>query len=125
MSPNPIQIIKINGMEFYAFHGCMDEEAVAGGKYVVNVEIIADVQNSLLSDELKDTVDYVKVYELVKSEMMIRSKLIEHVAGRIMNQLKALHEKIQGVKVEIIKIKPPITGNVQSVSFVFEVKTNS
>jgi dihydroneopterin aldolase len=124
MSANPTQIIKINGMEFYAFHGCMDEEAVAGGKYVVNIEIIADVQNSLLSDDLNDTIDYVKVYELVKSEMMVRSKLIEHVAGRIMNQMKALNEKIQGVKVEIIKIKPPIPGNLQSVSFVFEDKIN-
>lgn len=111
-------------MEFYAFHGCMDEEAVAGGKYVVNVEIMADVQHSLFSDELNDTVDYVKVYDLVKTEMAVRSKLIEHVAGRIMNRLKALHEKIQGIKVEIIKIKPPIPGNVQSVSFVFEDKFN-
>lgn len=124
MPLNSSHTIKITGMEFYAYHGCMEEEAVVGGKYIVNVEISANVQNSFHSDNIKDTVDYVTLYELVKTEMMVRSKLIEHVAGRIMKKIKDLHKKIYSVKVEIIKIKPPIPGNVESVSFVLENKFN-
>ncbi|MCX8079655.1 MAG: dihydroneopterin aldolase [Bacteroidia bacterium] len=117
-------IIKIQNMEFYAFHGCMTEEGKIGGKYRVNVEIEARVPEALKSDELTDTVDYVKIYEAVNEEMGKRSRLIEHVASRIMSKLKKISNKIRHIKVEITKVKPPIEGNVSCVSFVLEEDIN-
>ena len=85
-------IIQVNNIKIYAFHGCLDEEAKIGSDYRVDVEIKANLQKSSKTDELIDTVDYVHLNFIVKEEMAIRSKLLEHVAERIIyrifNELK-------------------------------------
>lgn len=114
--------IKIHQMEFYSFHGCMTQEARVGGNYIVNVDIQADLSECFTTDSLQDTLDYVSVYEIVKEQMNIRSHLIEHLAYRIIGQLKKISDKISYLRVEVIKLKPPIQGNVGKVSFVLEEK---
>ena len=109
--------ISIEGIRCYAFHGCMEEEGVIGGEYLVDVTITKDLLLSMESDDLKDTVDYVMVNDVVREQMSIRSKLIEHVGGRIMN---ALHQNIPGIKtieLKINKMRPPVNGDVASAIF--------
>ncbi len=113
-------VIKINDIRVHANHGCMDEEARIGGEYIVHIELETDMERAMASDRLDDTIDYVVVHDIVFREMKERSKLIEHVAGRI---LGALHYEIKGLlkaKVEVVKLSPPIGGNVASVSVVVE-----
>jgi dihydroneopterin aldolase len=81
--------IEVNGIQLYAFHGCLEEEARIGGKYTVDVLITTDFSDAAKSDDLSKTVDYVVVNAIVTEEMAIRSKLIEHVGLRILNRLKA------------------------------------
>ena len=78
-----MQTINIRGIRLYAYHGCMEEEAIIGGDYIVNVQLKGDFSAAAKSDNLNETADYVLVYKIVKEEMAIRSKLIEHVAERI------------------------------------------
>jgi 7,8-dihydroneopterin aldolase/epimerase/oxygenase len=110
-----MSIIAIEGIRLYAFHGCMDEEGKVGSHYEVNVKIEADVEKSTKTDHLADTVDYVHVYEIVKEEMAIRSKLIEHVAKRILDKLKNECKNVQGAEVTLYKLDPPIHGIVKRV----------
>lgn len=112
--------INIRGIKLFAYHGCLDEEALIGGNYVVNVEMKYDFSSAAQSDELKDTVDYSRVYEIVKQEMAIRSKLIEHVAERIAKQIMNDFKGIKGLSVEVVKLNPPIHGQVEEVSVVVE-----
>jgi dihydroneopterin aldolase len=109
-------IIRVDGIRVRAHHGCLPEEGVIGGDYVVNVRIDADFTPSVKSDELDDTVDYCVVFELVKQEMAIRSKLIEHVAHRIVTQLRNRYPAVNSFEVEVIKIVPPMNGPVDQVS---------
>ena len=67
----------VEGIKVYAYHGCMEEEAVLGGNYSVDVSVETDFTDAVKSDDLNDTVNYVQVCEIVKREMAIRSKLIE------------------------------------------------
>lgn len=110
--------ILVEGIRLYAYHGCLQEESVIGGKFSIDVSVEADLSKSEISDKIKDTIDYVKIHEIVKQEMAIRSNLIEHVARRIIKHLKSSFQNIQSVEVKVTKLNPPIGGNVEKVSTV-------
>lgn len=112
--------IEVNGIQLYAFHGCLEEEARIGGKYKVDVRILTDFTEAALSDDLAKTVDYVAVNKIVTEEMAIRSKLIEHVGLRILNRLEKEIKHPASYTVRIVKISPPINGDVNNVSVELE-----
>lgn len=113
-------IIRVNGIRIYAFHGCLPEEGTIGGEYVVDVVIDTDFSKAAQTDELADTVDYCVVFACVKAEMAIRSKLIEHVAQRIINALRKEYAAVKTFSVTVTKIVPPMNGAVDSVSVTVE-----
>ena len=117
--------ILVEGIKIYAYHGCMKEESIVGGNYIVDVCIDANLDKPAQSDKLDDTVDYVTVYEVVKKEMAVPSKLIEHVAKRIIDSLKksfsqrdSFGAKTNSIEVKVTKLNPPIQGVVEKVSAV-------
>ena len=110
-------IINVNGIRLHAYHGCMPEEATLGADYRVDVSIDTDFSASEKSDKLADTVDYCTIYAIVKKEMDIRSKLIEHVCRRILDQLQATWLQAR-IEVKVTKLRPPIKGDVESVSVI-------
>ena len=78
--------IQVNNIKLYANHGCLNEEAMIGSWYRVDIEVNVDLTKSSISDDLEDTVDYVQLNHIVKEEMVIRSKLLEEVANRILDR---------------------------------------
>ncbi|WP_298515173.1 dihydroneopterin aldolase [uncultured Kordia sp.] len=109
-------IIRVTNIRIYAFHGCLEEESKIGSDYRVDVAVKANLQISAKSDQLQDTVDYVHINRIVKEEMGIRSKLLEHVAKRILNRIFNEIDIANEATVEVSKINPPIGGNVQMVT---------
>ncbi|MDG3583359.1 MULTISPECIES: dihydroneopterin aldolase [Galbibacter] len=109
-------IIKVTNIQVYAYHGCLVEEGKIGSDYRVDVEVKANLQPSAASDQLKDTVDYVQINRIVKEEMAIRSKLLEHVAKRIIDRILEEIAIADQATVEVSKINPPIGGNVEQVT---------
>jgi len=112
-------VISLKGLMFYAHHGCLEEEAVIGGNYLVDINIFTDYNEAAKNDELSFTVDYCAVHEIVKTQMMIRSKLIENAAYRIAVDLKNNITSIAKVEVKVTKITPPVNGDVPSVSVTY------
>jgi len=112
--------IEVNGIKLYAFHGCLEEEARIGGHYVVDVTITTDFSEAANTDDLSKTVDYVAVNAIVKEEIAIRSKLIEHVGQRIFSRIKNEMKGVSSLSVKITKLTPPINGDVDSVAIVIE-----
>ena len=110
--------ILVEGIKLYAYHGCLPEESVVGGNYIVDISIEADLHKPSKTDKLNETIDYVIVYEIVKKEMSLRSKLIEHVAKRILDKLKKKFPKTEAIEVKVTKLNPPIAGEVEKVSAV-------
>ena len=111
-------LIQIENMEFYAFHGHFKEERIVGNKFLVNLTIETDMEKPKVSDNLKDAVNYQRAYEIVKQQMEIKSHLLEHIAGRI---LDALYEEMGGIKkatVKVSKMNPPMGGKIGSVSVI-------
>lgn len=108
--------IKVTNIQVYAFHGCLTEEEKIGSDYRVDVAVKANLQPSAQSDALADTVDYVHINRIVKEEMAIRSKLLEHVAKRVLDRIFAEVPIAMEATVEVSKINPPIGGNVEQVT---------
>ena len=108
--------IELQGMEFYAYHGVMPQERAVGNRFVVDLEIAVDVVAATSSDQLEDTLSYADIYDLVSEEMATPSKLIEHVAGRIVERLHSSYPQISSLWVRVTKKTPPMKGVMQGAS---------
>ena len=108
------QII-LKNIKTYAYHGCLVEEKKIGSEYRVDLKIKADLRESASTDNLQDTIDYVHLNQIVKVEMSIRSKLLEHAAERILDRILQEISLVHKATVSVAKINPPIGGNVELV----------
>jgi dihydroneopterin aldolase len=102
--------IELRGMLFHARHGVLEQEGVTGNMFRVDVSFSAPAEPATLSDDPADTVSYADVYEVIRREMAIPSRLLEHVAGRIFRSLSAAFPRISSLHVRVTKPAPPIAG---------------
>lgn len=113
--------IKIEGMEFYAFHGHFKEEQVVGNRFLVDLSIDTDMTIASATDDLEDAVDYQQVYAIIKREMDIKSALLENVASRIITSIKNEMNGVQSVTIKISKMNPNLGGKITSVSVILSI----
>jgi dihydroneopterin aldolase len=112
--------IKLQNIRTFSFHGCLEEEGKIGSDYRVDLEIKTDLRKSALSDDIKDTVDYVLLNQIVVDEMDIRSKLLEHVANRIIVRIFKEIPSVSRIILSVSKLNPPIGGDVEAVTIEME-----
>jgi len=117
--------ITVKNIRLYAHHGCLKEETAIGSEYSVSVSVWANLDKPSISDYLSDTVDYVLIHAIVKEEMNIPSKLLEHVAKRIIKRLFSENHMISKASVSVSKINPPIGGDVEEVRVRLQSKRSS
>ena len=103
-------------MEFYAYHGHFEEEQKIGTRFSLDLIMDVDTSKAELSDELDDTVDYSAVYQVVKEQMMIPSKLLENVGRRILNTIKERFPDVKDATLKIRKMNPPLGGKMAFVA---------
>jgi 7,8-dihydroneopterin aldolase/epimerase/oxygenase len=113
-------IIKLKNIRTFSYHGCLVEESKIGSNYSIDLEIKTDLTKSAHSDELKDTVDYVLLNQIVVDEMAIRSNLLEHVAQRIIDSVMKKIPSISYISIAVSKLNPPIGGDVEAVMIEIE-----
>ena len=114
-------IISIEGMEFFAYHGCFAEEQIIGTKFRVDLYIEADTTEAETTDDLSKTINYQTVFQLVKKEMKQKSKLLEHVGRRILDSLKENFPEVEDATVKISKLNPPLGGKMENVSLTIDL----
>lgn len=113
-------IVELNGMKFYAYHGVSPQETKVGNYFIVDVLYSMPLQEVFSSDKIEDTISYADIYELVKQEMTISSKLLETVTARIIWKLKEYFPQLSHLKVKLTKMNPPLGGEVYSASVTVE-----
>ena len=109
-------LIQIENMEFYSFHGHFKEERIVGNKFTVDLIIETDMKIPAQTDNLKDAVNYQLVYEIVKKQMEIKSKLLENVGKRILDELFLQFPGVIKAEVKVSKLNPPLGGKLNCVS---------
>ena len=110
---NNIGKIELEGMEFKAYHGCLEQEKVRGNQFVVDFEGELDLSAAAESDNLGDTLNYADIYEIVAYEMSIPSELLENVAGRIVKAIEERFPQLVRFSVRVSKKRPPVEGVAQ------------
>jgi len=115
-----MSVISIEGMEFFAYHGCFKEEAIIGTKFSIDLFLETDTSLAESTDNLSNTVNYQSVYASVKEEMKTRSKLLEHVARRILQRIQKDFPEVSHAKIKIRKLNPPLGGKMDFVSLELE-----
>ncbi len=108
--------IKIEEMEFYAFHGHYREEQIVGNRFLVDLEIITDMTKPAESDRLEDAVNYQAAYRIIQEEMKKHtSNLLENIGKRILDALYVELTDIESITLTIRKMNPPMGGPIKSV----------
>lgn len=102
--------IELTGMEFHAYHGCLEEEKKNGNRFIVDLSAKMDISVPAQTDNLSDAVDYGKIYDLVALEMAKPSNLLENVAGRIAESVRYSFPEIRELIVKVSKQNPPVKG---------------
>lgn len=101
-------------MVFYGYHGVSAEEKARGQRFVVDLELVKDLEPPGRSDDLRDTVDYGDMYRLVKSVVEEeRFDLIEAVAQEISSRILGGYP-VDEVKVTVKKPEVSIKGSILS-----------
>lgn len=112
--------IYLEDVKIYAYHGVLPEENITGTYYILNLEIHTDLWIAAESDDLNDTISYAEINEIIHNEMKINSKLLEHVAGRIITKIREKFDQISYIKLRITKTSPPMKGEMKGASIELE-----
>ncbi len=110
----------LEDMEFYAYHGCFKEEQQIGGRFIVNMEISLNTEEAESNDNLSGTINYQDVYDMIGTQMQIKSKLLENVGRRILDAIIEKFDFIEHAKIKISKLNPPIGGKVKAFTVTLE-----
>lgn len=106
--------IALNELHFFAFHGLYPEEQKTGNEFEVNLEVQYEVGDSPLL-RLESTVNYERLFEMVKNQMKGREDLLETVAMKIADTIHHEFPVVKEITIRIEKLHPPIrqfTGHV-------------
>ena len=103
-------IIELEGMEFHAYHGCLEKERREGNTFIVDFHAETELEKAVKTDELGKTIDYGRVYDIVAGQMAIPSNLLENVAGRILDAIRKEFDDALFLKVRVSKKNPPVNG---------------
>ena len=118
------QALRLDGLRFYAYHGVDPQETVVGAWYNVSIEMEVKNAASLDTDNLADTLNYAAATRLIKEQMQIPSKLIEHLTGRIAKALLNGITGLEKVTVTVAKLNPPVAVPCESASFTLNAEKN-
>lgn len=103
--------VELTGMEFFGYHGCMEEERAIGQRFYVDVAMYLDLGPAGKSDDLAQTVNYAEVF--AKTRAIVEGEpctLLETVAERIAEMLFENYALIERLRITVHKPYAPIPG---------------
>lgn len=112
--------IEISRLLLHGHHGVAEQELKVGNSFEISLRLRYPAQQSLSTDDVAHTLNYAEVIEVVRKEMAIPSRLIEHVAGRIRQALMQRFPDIEGGMVKVAKLCPPCGVQLAEVACVVE-----
>ena len=105
--------VYLKAIRFYAFHGVLPQEQLVGGEFMVSLRVAYPFEAAMESDDVTDTLNYAELYALVKEQMDIPSRLLEHVAGRIVKAIQMQYPQVTRIELKITKQNPPMGADCE------------
>lgn len=105
-----VYTVRLEAMEFVAFHGCREDEKVNGNIFSVDFE--GDYASDCAdTDALERAINYGEVYRLIASVMRgRRCDLLETLADSMVGALHVTFPGFTRIKVSVGKKNPPVAG---------------
>lgn len=113
--------IRLEQMEFRAFHGCYDLEQKVGNRFRVELDLTTELGAVAEQDDVQLAVNYLEVYQVVRQTMQRTQRTIERVAVNIIEAVKSRYPQVLKVSCTVTKIAPPLGGKVGGVSVTLEM----
>ena len=110
-----MQKVRLEGVRFFSYHGFYPEEQVLGTEFILDIETELEVFNSG-RDDISNTVNYERLFQIASQEMKIPRKLLETVAYSILEQIRHEFLTIKSIRVAIRKMNPPLGAEVRNSS---------
>lgn len=107
------QRVSLEGIRFFAYHGFYPEEQVLGTEFIVDVDTELEVY-AAGGDEISNTVNYERLFQITSHEMKTPRKLLETVAHGILEQIRHEFIAVKNIRVLIRKMHPPLGGDVRN-----------
>ena len=108
--------IFIKGVVVHARHGVMEHETRVGQRFVIDLELTADLSESSRTDRLKDTVNYGSVVDTAMRAFADKNYyLLERAAGAVADAILAGFPRVNAVKVTVHKPHAPIAAIFEDV----------
>jgi dihydroneopterin aldolase len=118
-----LDIIRLRNAVFYAYHGALSDEQNLGGKFEIDVDLFCDLSTAKKTDQLEDTVNYEKVYALMKKVVTGKKfYLIEALANSIGREILDSFNEVEKTVITIRKPGAPIHGVVDTIETEIEVE---
>lgn len=118
-------LITIEGIEAFGYHGVFPEERREGQTFIVDVEIQTSLEDAAKSDDVAHTVDYGvvagRVAEIIRGEP---ANLLETVCDRILTMVLSL-ERVEVARVRVHKPQAPIQVPFSDVSVTMQREAGS
>ena len=109
--------IKLTGLDFYGYHGCLPEEREKGQHFLLDITMYADLKAAGQNDDLADTINYAEVYETAKAIVEGEPcQLIEAVGERVAAAVLQDYAKVQKIRVTVHKPQAPIPGRFEDAA---------
>jgi len=105
--------VSLEGIEFHAYHGAYPEESILGNRFTLDLELETDFRDAMIRDNLKATVDYGKLYQLIKARMDVRVKLLEHLGHVIITDILEAYPQATRITLTLKKHHPALGGLVK------------
>lgn len=103
--------IILKNMKFYGYHGVLPKEQEEGQFFFIDVEMYTDLSAAGRTDDLLDTVDYSKVFEIAREITEKRKfRLIETLAYNISGEILSRFQMLNTVIIRVRKPDAPIPG---------------
>lgn len=106
--------ILLENLHFFAHHGVAPQETVVGNEFILSLRLKVDFIQAIETDDVNHTVSYADVFQAVKAEMEIPSKLLEHVCGRILKRLLNEFSQIEAIDLTLQKRNPPMGADIET-----------
>jgi dihydroneopterin aldolase len=111
--------IELSHLRFFGHHGLYEEETKTGAEFEVNLLIRYAARETVIT-AIVDTIDYVRVYEVIKQHVGARKELLETTAMQIGLDLKKEFNRIVSIRMTLKKLAPPITNFSGDISVTYE-----
>jgi dihydroneopterin aldolase len=108
--------VGLHGAEFFARHGYYQEEQTLGNHFIVDMEVGFEPQLPIINDELGNTLNYERLYEITTQQMQQTRQLLESVAQGIADAVVQQFPYVNTLQVTVKKLNPPLKGKVAASS---------